>query len=103
VQINENKGTVIVPKPLQRNFTVNDAKRILKDYPSDFPIEIWLKGTNPESKNLFDQVVDAIKSLGYSNIATTVIGLYGTTEAIEKDFQYGADNGKFIFSIYIQQ
>jgi len=103
VQINEKNGIVVIPKPLQRNFTTNEAKHILKNYPIDFPIEVWLKGTDAESRNLFNQVVNVVKSLGFNNISTTTIGIYGTTEVIEKDFQYGIEDGKFIFSIYLQQ
>ena len=103
LQINENNGTVVLSKPLQRNFTTTDGKNILKDYPFDFPIEIWLKGTNTESRTFFNQIVNTVKSLGFNNISTNIIGLYGTTEIIEKDFQYGIEGGKFIFSIYLQQ
>ena len=103
VQINENKGTVVVPKPLPRSFGVNDAKKILEKYPINFPIEIWLKGTTQESKSFFDQVVDAIQKNGYNNFSTTLIGLYASTEVIKKDFQYEIDNGKLVISIFPQQ
>lgn len=103
VQINENKGTVVLSKPLSRNFTMTDANKILAPYPTNFPIEIWLKGTNQESKRFFDQVVDAIYKLGYNNFTTNIVGLYASTNVIQNDFQYSIENGKLVISIFPQQ
>ena len=90
-------------KPLPRDFTFEEAKKILEGYPTNFPIEIWLKGTTQESKKFFDQVVEVINKLGYSNVSTNIIGLYASTEVIDKDFQYQLENGKLIISIFPQQ
>lgn len=106
VQINENKGTVIVGKatPAPRKFLLNDAKKILKEYPLDFPIEIQLKGTNEESKALYNQVLSTVQSMGYRNISTTMIGVYlNVGQLLEKDFEHKIEEGKFVFSIYLQK
>lgn len=108
VQINENNGTVIIPasslKKPPRRFDIDDAKKALNGYPLDFPIEIILKGTDEESKALYDQVLSAVQNLGYKNISKTVIGMYlSVGEVIENDFNYKIDNGKLVFSIYLQK
>ena len=84
--------------------SIDDAKKALNGYPLDFPIEIILKGTDEESKALYDQVLSAVQNLGYKNISKTVIGMYlSVGEVIENDFNYKIDNGKLVFSIYLQK
>jgi len=107
VQINENHGTVVVPKPLARDFTIKDAKKILNAYPTTYPIEIWLKGTTNESRLLYDKVVGSFQQLGYSNISRNVVAIYinsknGKKEN-EKDLEWKEENGKLIVSIYPQE
>lgn len=102
VQVNENNGTINVNMPLNRTFTISDAKSILKDLPKDFPISVDLFGVDKESNSFYNQVLYSFKSLGYTNVVTDnivqmALGLGSTPD---KGFNYFVKDGKFKFVIY---
>jgi ElaB/YqjD/DUF883 family membrane-anchored ribosome-binding protein len=101
IQINENKGTIITNKVIQRNFSVEDARKILSNLPVSTPIEIELRGTTRESKGFFQQVVSSVQSLGFTDIKLFEIGMY-IGETFNEDFVYGLKDGKFHIYIYPQ-
>lgn len=102
VQVTENNGTINVNIPINRAFTKDDARSILKDLPKDFPISVDLLGVDKESKSFYNQVLNSFKSLGYTNVVTDnfVHMPIGLGDVPENGFNYFIKDGKFKFVIY---
>lgn len=102
VQINENKGTVNVNIPEKRNFTIDDARNILKGIPNTTKIRIELWGSDEESFSLYEQVNHSVTSLGYMNISRIIANnvSFGIGGPPKNKFQYGMENGEFLIKVF---